>query len=566
MDNKKQTRVIFILCAFLGIVLLCMRGGQNQFHGEQCLRIESNGYELYLFYTFLEENYESEKMVEIEHYLEPATGEYWLFLPRFCGTLAGEKGKVVGYGMNELWIDKYEYIPNIEQNGFFNHILTEGRHTVLVDGQSYILNVAYGGEVNSMFILTGKEDTEYLRQSKEHIDSGYINLYHLNGSVQSKDKIESIHARGNTSFDRAEKKSYTIKTAEKGKYMQGEPLTKKMVLLSNVQDASFLRNKLIYTVAGKIGMDYTPATEYVDVWINGIYEGLYLLSNKIEISEENVNLHNMEEEMEVLNEIPPEEYPKAESKRASGGELKGYTIPNNPQSIEGGYLLEFELDYRYHTEKSGFISQAGQPVVVKNPEAASLEQMNYIADRYQQLENALYQEDGINPETGKSYLEYIDLDSWVKKYLLEEISKNLDFGLTSNYFYKPAGKESVFYAGPVWDYDTSLNVWAERGNIIFFEADELLAQEYEPCDYELIYSLLYRQPAFQKHVKKEYRYVKSVLQKTISNDCVEWDKQIERSMKNNAVRWSMGGYTGGRQTIQTFVEGRLTYLDTIWGE
>jgi len=52
-------------------------------------------------------------------------------------------------------------------------------------------------------------------------------------------------------------------------------------------------------------------------------------------------------------------------------------------------------------------------------------------------------------------LNYLDLDSFVMRYLVDEISKNLDAGYSSYYFYKPRG-ESKLYAGPVWDYDTSL--------------------------------------------------------------------------------------------------------------
>ena len=70
----------------------------------------------------------------------------------------------------------------------------------------------------------------------------------------------------------------------------------------------------------------------------------------------------------------------------------------------------------------------------------------------------MYAVDGINPNTGKTLEEYIDLESWAKKYLVEEIVKNFDGGISSQYFYKDsdAKGEPLLYAGPVWDYDGAL--------------------------------------------------------------------------------------------------------------
>ena len=97
----------------------------------------------------------------------------------------------------------------------------------------------------------------------------------------------------------------------------------------------------------------------------------------------------------------------------------------------------------------------GQNVVVKSPEYASREEMDYIASLYQEWEDAIYN-GGVNPVTGKKYTEYVDLRSAAVCYLANEISKNQDGFRTSSFFYKD-NDDDMMYMGPLWDYDITLN-------------------------------------------------------------------------------------------------------------
>lgn len=68
----------------------------------------------------------------------------------------------------------------------------------------------------------------------------------------------------------------------------------------------------------------------------------------------------------------------------------------------------------------------------------------------QEFQDAVEEEDGVHPVTGRHYSECIDITSFVQKYLVEEISKNYDGGVTSSFFYKPQGNvSSKIFAGPV---------------------------------------------------------------------------------------------------------------------
>ena len=86
---------------------------------------------------------------------------------------------------------------------------------------------------------------------------------------------------------------------------------------------------------------------------------------------------------------------------------KAYKIPYNPKDITGGYLMEFVMDM---DEPSGFTTKGGQNVNLKGPEYCTVEQINYIADFMQDLEDALYSSTGYNSK-GKYYTDYIDVHS-----------------------------------------------------------------------------------------------------------------------------------------------------------
>lgn len=112
--------------------------------------------------------------------------------------------------------------------------------------------------------------------------------------------------------------------------------------------------------------------------------------------------------------------------------MKGYEIPNNPDDITGGYLLEFD-DYRYYSEPSGFVTKRGQRVTIKSPENASREQVAYIKGFVEDMEEAIYSETGYNSKR-KYYTDYIDAQAAAKFYLLQELAVNVDAGRNSCYF------------------------------------------------------------------------------------------------------------------------------------
>ena len=291
-----------------------------------------------------------------------------------------------------------------------------------------------------------------------------------------------IKGRGNWTWNSTDKKGYSIKF-EKKVDLLGLGKSKKWALIGNVPDNSMLRNTLAYYLGAEVGLDYSPKGEIVDFFVNGEYFGAFLLAEKIDIEEERVNIADLEGAIKDLD--PTEDHGKMRIARIytenrKTVQLKYWSGVEDPEDITGGYIVEMEMADRYQQEASGFVTSNRTYYVIKSPEYASYEQVKYIATLFENMEQALYSSNGKHPTTGLPYTDYIDLDSLVKKYWVEEISKNHDGAKTSQYFYKPADSQSEkIVAGPVWDYDIAFGIssetvdpkgWFMRTEKAFFKA------------------------------------------------------------------------------------------------
>lgn len=309
----------------------------------------------------------------------------------------------------------------------------------------------------------------YVDASKNNKNaSGTLDLISADGQTDYNGKIKEIKGRGNSSFASFEKKPYQIKLNEKAELIQGAGSAKKWILLNNGTDQSMLRNALTFDVASKIGLPFTSAYEYVDVYYDGEYRGTYLLTEKVEIDKSRINISNTDDLIEDLNKgTPAYENPvvKTASVSSKGKEpmdgnqagsfryvdgLKEPALPAN--SSHQSYLLEIDIIGRYAEEMTGFVTNKGQAITTKTPEYLTQSQGVFIAEFWQEFEDAVYSKDGYNAKTGKYYYDYCDLDSLAKFYALNELAKNIDGFITSTYFYLPADSDKLVCA-PVWDYD-----------------------------------------------------------------------------------------------------------------
>jgi hypothetical protein len=343
-----------------------------------------------------------------------------------------------------------------------------GDFTLTANNNEYKIKVYQSENINTMFITTASGSLDAVNKSAKHTatDSGTIVYVDKKGKAANVE-LAQIKGRGNSSWNATQeiaafcKYPYNLKLGKKTS-LYGMAKSKKWALLANNFDQSLIRNKLIFDMAADAGMPYTPESEFVDVYQNGRYIGNYLITSKVDVESTRVDIPDLEGETEKVNGVEDlSVYSRGgDVYSTSPGTYKYYNIPKNPSDITAGYLLEFDLDERFTESASGFVTNKGQQINVESPEYASKQQVEYIRNFYQEMEDAVYSTSGYNSK-GKHYTQYIDITSAAMMYIIEELTMDVDAVATSFFLYK--GDDGKLHCGPVWDFDWSMGNYGLRG-------------------------------------------------------------------------------------------------------
>lgn len=381
----------------------------------------------------------------------------------------------------------------------------QAENTICYNRKEITLHVLRGSTgLPALYITTESGSLETIQRSKKNKEAGFMVLRDGEGKTVCERKLSYIKLRGNATAIYP-KKNYQIKM-EEGASLLGMGKAKRWVLRGGYIDRSMLREEISFDVAEYAGMEYTPEHRQCELYVNNEYLGLYLLMERIEPDDDRLDIRDLEEATEALNAEKPETYKRGGSAEPEPGEYKYYQIPNDPEEITGGYILEYEAtkNSQYREEASAYHTKRGSNIIVKSPEYASEKQMEYITGKIQSMENAIFAEDGIDPGTGKHFTEIIDLDSFARKYILAELMKEYDANKSSEYMYKPEdAKSEKIFAGPVWDYDNCLATYArERNQKNIMSPEGLFVGN--ASGVSLYWPALYRQEVFRNRVSELY--------------------------------------------------------------
>ena len=457
--------------------------------------------------------------------------------------------------------------------------LSDGtKHTLSADGVNYTLSISYGSDIPLVYITTESGSTDYIYADKRNKEGAYITLSD-NGETLCNVELDFIKCRGNFTWEAVPKKSFSIKFMEETDLL-GMGASRSYALLANHTDLTMVRNKLSSILAEKTGLQFTPQSEFADLYINSEYMGLYVLSEKVEVNPSRVDITNLEQQTAALNP-----YDRPQDGRLAGirddnaiynsGSRKWVEVKNNPQDITGGYIIELQLNERYYESASGFVSQYGQAVVLSSPEYASEAQVNYIAGYYQQFEDAVMSTDGFN-SLGKHYSEYIDVDSVVKMHLLHEYAKNLDAGITSFYFYKDVNGKMT--ASPVWDIDSGFGRYFERYGVDFNDPKGLFVSGSRMVGVDVenkhsILALLWKHEDYRNAVYKEWHTNFAPLTEEFIADFDAVHSSVEKSLLNDRQMWLGGNLTENSierwcaesaDFVREFIGQRSAFLSGIY--
>lgn len=487
---------------------------------------------------------------------------YYFFLPAyavnsqvFFGNL-GEEGSIT--------IGGRVFGPEDDVSGAFEYNVVYDMYLDLEDSALQSQNVVFlcSSNIPSLHIQTQSGTAEYIHNDKEAKESAKIAIYNESGETEFSGEIDYIKTRGNSTFLEVEKKSYQIKLFNK-KSLFGMGEAKKWILLANAKDDSLIRNAVIFDFATEYTDIASVEGVFVDVYLNGDYVGNYYLCEKVEVSENRLNIHDLDKENSVANF--GKDLADAQQYVSEDGTIRAVADLGNPDDITGGYLLERIITDEYPQVRSGFISEQGVYYRVVSPEHASIEQVEYICNFVNELEGAVCRPDGINPVTGKHFSEYMDVDSWVAKFLIEEFFHNPDAPYASTYLYKDSDSvDPRIHFGPVWDYDRAMGGYAV--NVYYLDAPQQIGGR------GLYATQLLEQESVVDLIKLQYKESFLPYLKRAARADVDGKQQwIASSAEMNKVRWpqTVGYYEewdANGNYLMSFLETRAEYLSDIWLE
>ena len=241
----------------------------------------------------------------------------------------------------------------------------------------------------------------------------------------------SIDVRGSSSQS-FPKKGYSIETQyadgqDMDTMLIGLPKEEDWILYGPYTDKSLLRDALTYHLGSAFG-EYAPRTRPCDLYINGDYQGIYFVEEKIKRDKNRVD----------ISKITPKD-----------------TVGDD---LTGGYLLKIDRDEGdgsfFLSKHEGTFSDRQIRVVYDEPEGPDMSdvQKQYIEHYFDAFENALYGDDFADTVLG--YRRYVDMRSLIDYYLLCELGNNVDAYRLSTYFYKDKNSvDSLFHFGPIWDFN-----------------------------------------------------------------------------------------------------------------
>lgn len=438
--------------------------------------------------------------------------------------------------------------------------------------QPLTFRVMQASAIPTMYLTSSDaaQGRDWVDASKSNAATGTMNLIGADGAPVYSGELKQIKARGNSTFTYAPKKSYQIKLAEPSDLLGKQEQVKTWVLLASYFDATQMHDKLIKDLAAELGLAYTASCDWVNLYYDGEYRGVYLLSEKNSVGETSVAITDMEQAYERLNEGYGTDMTTALAENSYGQQYQYTKDLTEPKNITGGYLIE--LNHDMWDEASGFKTRQGVAFNVKSPEWCGDSAMKYISEYYQAFEDAVYATDdtgaytGYNASTGKYFYDYVDMDSLVKVFLLQELALNCDGFISSVYFYKDA--DGMMYAGPIWDQDMTFGTGWNKTNGA------------EIVDYHYLAKALIRIPAFEAAVKEYYTntFASEVRDLLGSNGTIARQYAL---LKDNAAMnytiwdyirignpeeaghiWQGASYQGVVDEMTTWIENRLANMDS----
>lgn len=243
----------------------------------------------------------------------------------------------------------------------------------------------------------------------------------------------SLKYRGNSSYLTFDKMSYRVTLLRDGddgvnsrkreESLLGMASDSEWVLNGPFLDRSLVRNRVMYGLSREI-MDWAPDTRWCELSVDGVYQGVYLLVEPVRNSTGRLGLTKF-------------------------GLLSGetaYVVKRDRVGTETNVIDTYG-------NANGYTSNE---VSISYPSEGNITpaQKSWIVSDLTEFETALYGDDFADPSSG--YAAFIDVDSFVDYYLLNEFAMISDAGRLSTYAYKDLGDDEKLKMC-VWDFNNAFD-------------------------------------------------------------------------------------------------------------
>jgi len=453
--------------------------------------------------------------IQLEPFFSDYDSTYYLFLPS-CASQG--KLSIMTEGVKLAVGEKiYNQGEPISQ-------LNDGQQCLLhIDTKSafgdYRFSIVKSEGVPMMDIQINENTLKRILQDQTYEGYAIMRLYSPEGQVLFDGKENPIRLKGRGNSTWWEPKKPFLLTFDQPDSLLGMSKGQKWVLLANAMDASHLRNKVVLDFASTLDMAWNPDSRYVELYLNGRYNGLYLITEKIELTDSRLNLAQHPQYL-LLNDIK--------------------------ETID-------------KSNKPSFPSTGDQWVGLVGCVAEGDVQLDSLEANISRLKMMLNQGENVDEEALSKVL---DLQSWANKYLTDELFLNGDVWRRSNFFYCTGTAPFKFYGGPVWDYDLAMSPGTEE---IFAMAEELAPIR-----------TMYGCPTFRHQVDSIYVHLgRPYLMWLRERGLDSLAQTIATAARADAIRWhqkvsstspyteDMGGFLSQIDSLKSFCTRRTSTLDAF---
>lgn len=324
----------------------------------------------------------------------------------------------------------------------------------------------------------------------------------LKGFEVYEDVISSmdIRGRGNSSWG-FPKKPYRLKFDKKIS-LCGLPKAKSYVLLANYTDTSLIQNALAFKIGQMLGLPFTNQFVPVDVKLNGLYKGSYLLTNKPGLNSGSVD-------------------------------------------IDEDNSIMWELDVNYDEDLKFRSPILDLPVMVSDPDLTQDQFEEWKAD-FIAMEKAAVEYNASSK---------VDMEILAKYVLVNEILKNDEIGYPKSVkLYKTRGGKYIF--GPIWDFDTAMGKKWEGGNYTFDKIED-------PVWKNTLLSYLSDDPEYKDAIKANWKGIRGHLSELL-DFISEYADLIQTSAQRNQTIWKTEDFDNSIKSLKYWLANRFIALDAIY--